>query len=282
MKIHKLGLLLNPNKPEGWSLLHRVVNACAKAGILLYTVELIQELPSIPLIPSMSDLDALLIFGGDGTILYSVNLMGDHLCPVLGMNLGTLGFLAEFSQDELEDAVCRLSAGEYWLEKRMLLTASIQGETQSYTALNDIVITRGSYGRVLDVDVFIDGVQAVRFAGDGAVAASPTGSTAYSLSAGGPIVVPGLSCLLLAPICPHTLSSRTMVLPADAKIQMTFTPRDLDGGMMLSVDGAQGPILREKTILTVQKSDRQLSFIRFSHRDDFFKRLRLKLSEWGT
>ena len=282
MKIHKLGVLLNPRKPDGLPLLRRLADACAEAGIVLYTLEPVPDFGLLPCVPSIAEMDALLIFGGDGTILYAVNRMGDNLRPVLGVNIGTLGFLAELSKDDLEDAIERLSKGNYRLEKRMLLTAAVEGQNQTYTALNDVVVSRGSYARVLDVDVLIDGEHAIKFAGDGIIAATPTGSTAYSLSAGGPIVAPGLSCLLLAPICPHTLSSRTMVVSADASIAIILSPRDQDGGMTLSIDGAQGRILRRKTVLTIQKSEKQFPFIRFHHRDVFFERLRKKLSEWGV
>lgn len=282
MKIHKLGLFANPSKPEGMALIPDIKRECEDAGIELLAAEPVVGMQStLPLAKSFSDLDAVLMLGGDGTILHAVGAMGSELRPVLGMNLGTLGFLAEFAREELVQTVARLAKGAYRLERRMLLTARIEGETDRHTALNDVVITRGSYARVLDVDVYIDGVLASRFAGDGAIAASPTGSTAYSLSAGGPIVVPGLDCLVLAPICPHTLSGRTMVVSAEAKVRMVFRPRDHDGGMMLSVDGAQGPILREKTTLTVGKSDQQIEFIRFGEEDHFFERLRCKLSEWG-
>ena len=282
MKIQKLGVLLNPHKPDGLPLLSRLADACANAGILLYTVEPIPDFGSLPCAPSMAEMDALLIFGGDGTILHAVNRMGDDLRPVLGVNIGTLGFLAELSKDDLEDAIARLSKGSYRLERRMLLTAAVEGENRSYTALNDVVVTRGSYARVLDVDVSIDGEQAIQFAGDGIIAATPTGSTAYSLSAGGPIVAPGLSCLLLAPICPHTLSSRPMVVSADASVAIVFSPRNRDGGMTLSIDGAQGRVLRRKTTLTIAQSEKRLPFVRFHQRDVFFERLRKKLSEWGV
>lgn len=282
MNIQKLGLFVNPSKLNGLSLIYNVVDACASAGITLYTAAPVAGLcPALPLITCFADIDAALILGGDGTILHAVASMGEALRPVLGLHLGTLGFLSEIEQDDLPEKVARLAAGAYRLEKRMLLTANLEGENYSYTALNDIVITRGSYVRVLDVDVYIDGVLASRFAGDGVITASPTGSTAYSLSAGGPIVVPGLDCLVLAPICPHTLSSRTILVSADASVRMVLRPRDAESGMMLSIDGAKGPILQKKTVITIEKSDQQLPFIRFSEEQNFFERLRCKLSEWG-
>lgn len=282
MKIQKLGLFVNPSKLDTLSLIHSIIDACTRAGIALYTAEPIIGLTlALPLIPSYAEIDAALILGGDGTILHAVASMGKELRPVLGLHLGTLGFLSEIERSDLTETVTRLAKGAYKLEKRMLLSATIEEESKSYTALNDIVITRGSYARILDVDVYIDGVFASRFAGDGAIAASPTGSTAYSLSAGGPIVVPGLDCIVLAPICPHTLSSRTILVSSDAIVRMVFQSRDHDGGMMLSIDGAQGPILRNKTELIIQKSDQQLPFIRFGEEHHFFERLRCKLSEWG-
>ncbi len=281
MKIQTLGLVVNPGKPEGKALLPRVVTACAKAGISLLQPPMAGELlPRIPLDEMAKNADAMLVLGGDGTILHTLATMGRHIRPILSVNIGTLGFLTECAPDQMDEAIVRLAAGDYRLEERMLLHARLEGDERVYTALNDVVVTRGSFTRVVQVDAFVDGALAVRYSGDGAIVASPTGSTAYSLAAGGPIVAPGMDCFVISPICPHTLSSRPMVVSSLSRVRFQFSPRGDDGGMLLSVDGAQCRILHEDAVLHIRRSERTLPFIRF-HDHRFFELLRSKLSKWS-
>ena len=277
MKIHKLGLFVNIQKTDGMGYIQKVQEACMEQGIQLF---MLCGADGVPALSSMPPLDALLVLGGDGTILYAAHIMGHPVCPILSMNLGTLGFLTEFASDGIVDAIKRLAEGNYYVQRRILLSGRFETEKEGYTALNDIAVTRGSSPHVIEVNVFVDGEFAYRFAGDGALVASPTGSTAYSLSAGGPLVAPGLECFIVAPICPHTLSSRPMVVSSASTIRMEFSPRDHTSGMILSVDGIQGPKVNEKKALVLSKSEKQLSFIRFSEKDNFFERLHCKLSEW--
>lgn len=270
MKIQTLGLVANPVKPEAAALSGRVSAACERAGIRLLPEEAV----------SSGRADAVVVLGGDGTILRAVGLMEKAILPVLGVNLGTLGFLTECMPQELEGCIGRLAEGAYWLEKRMLLHARVQGESAVYTALNDIVITRGSFARMVQADAYVDGALVARYEGDGAVIASPTGSTAYSLSAGGPIVAPNMDCFLLTPICPHTLSSRPLVVSADSRVRMRLCPRSEDGGMLLTIDGVECRKLTCGVTLHVRRSERTLPFIRFGP-EQFFGRLRTKLSQWG-
>lgn len=281
MKIHTLSLLINPIKPEGQALVPRVKAACGKAGIRL-VVEPADPLDDVgmpeesPLGPS----DAVLVLGGDGTILRAIGRMHDDLRPVLGVNLGTLGFLAECMPVTVEDSIARLAAGDFWLEERMLIEARLEGEETVYTALNDFVVTRGSFSRMMDVDMQVDGMPAVRYTGDGAIIASPTGSTAYSLSAGGPIVSPDMACFVLTPICPHTLSSRPMVISAASEVRMALSPRGEGGGVLLAVDGIHCRTIREGAVLHVRRSKRTLPFVRFGE-NRFYALLQSKLSKWG-
>ena len=253
----------------------RAEEACAIHGI-----RLLQESPEIPADALLREVDAVLVLGGDGTILRAIGCMQEHIRPVLGINLGTLGFLAECMPGELHQAIARLAANDFWLERRMLLHARLDGEDTVFTALNDVVVARGSFSRMVQADAYVDGALAARYSGDGAVIASPTGSTAYSLSAGGPIVAPSMDCFVVSPICPHTLSSRPMVVSANSRLRMELTPRGEDGGMLLAVDGEQCRILKEDTVLHIRRSERTLPFIRFGE-DRFFELLRNKLSKWG-
>lgn len=284
MKIQTLGLFINPEKPEGRRLVPEVAAVCQAAGITLLaepTVQIAAEMGrAVSIDEMMREADAALVLGGDGTILRAIGCMHEHLRPVLGINLGTLGFLAECMPGQLAEAVGRLARGDFWLDKRMLLHVRLEGEDEVYTALNDVVITRGSFPRMIHASAYVDGALAARYEADGSIIASPTGSTAYSLSAGGPVVAPNVDCFVLSPICPHTLSSRPIVVSAAAKVRMELTPRGEDGGMLLTIDGAQCRILRGKAILNIRKSERTLSFVRFDE-DGFFTLLRNKLSKWG-
>lgn len=279
MKIQTLGLLLNPHKKEGIALAPAVAAACEAAGIALLGEEGVPCAAGRPLTALLSACDALLVLGGDGTILHTVSRMGPRLLPILGVNLGTLGFLAECAPGDLAMAIGRMARGEYRLEERMMLEATLEGEPERYRALNDVVVTRGSFTRVVQTDTYVDGQLAARYAGDGTVVAGPTGSTAYSLSAGGPVVAPGMDCYVLSPICPHTLSTRPMVISAESEIRLVFHPRGEDGGMLLSIDGAQRRIIHTQTALRVRRAAERLPFIRFGE-DRFFALLRGKLSQW--
>lgn len=283
MKIHTMGLLVNPMKPDVGELVVRAMEACARVGILLIAGPDVGPGPwrEAPMEALLQEADALLVLGGDGTLLHAAACMGESPRPILGINLGTLGFLAECAPEEMGRAIECIAAGDFWLEERMLLSAHIEGRKERYTALNDIVVSRGSFARMVQVEAYVEGVLATRFVGDGCVIASPTGSTAYSLSAGGPIVFPHLSCFIITPISAHTLSSRPIVVSADSKLRVVFRPKEgLDGGMLLTVDGAKRRMLRESTVLSITKSDEALSFIRVG-REKFFESLRVKLSKWG-
>lgn len=284
MKIQTLGLFANPAKAKSGQLVPAVVSACSAAGITLMAepaVRITTPEAATTISDMIREADAVLVLGGDGTILRAVSCMREHIKPVLGINLGMLGFLAECMPSELEEAVHRLARGEFWLENRMLMHARLEGEETVLTALNDLVVTRGSFPRMLHADTYVEGVLADQYTGDGVVLSSPTGSTAYSLSAGGPIVAPGMNCFVMTPICPHTLSSRPMVVPADAHIRLELTPRGEGGGMLLSMDGIQCRILRDRTVIHLRRSERTLPFVRFGE-DKFFELLRNKLSQWGS
>lgn len=285
MKIQTLGLFINPEKSESRALVPQVVTACSAVGIALLAepaikVGLLDGAMVVPIEEMIEEADAVLVLGGDGTILRAIGCMRNSLKPILGINLGTLGFLAECMPDELTGAISRLACGDYTLERRMLLHARLEDEDAVFTALNDVVITRGSFTRMVRADVYVDGALAARYEGDGAIIASPTGSTAYSLSTGGPIVTPDMECFLLSPICAHTLSSRPIVVSAKSRVRMEITPRSADGGMLLSIDGNQCRILHEESALHIRRSERTLPFIRFGD-NQFFSLLRNKLSQWG-
>lgn len=270
-QIERLGMLVHPEKPEAARLAWRLAEICREKGPALVPVDSRNA-------SALADVDVVAVLGGDGTILRALRLMGEKMVPVLGVNLGTMGFLAECAPEALEEAVRRLAAGDYRLEERMLLRVEGEGGERAL-ALNDVVVSRGACQRVLQADVTVDGQAAARFSGDGLVISSPTGSTAYSLSAGGPVVVPQLDCIVLAPVCPHTFSARPMVVSGESQIEAALAPRGAGGRLMLSIDGGDG-IALERAVIRVRRAQERLPFVRFGE-NRFFSSLRGKLSLWS-
>lgn len=270
-QIERLGMLVHPEKPEAARLARRLAEICREKGPALVPVDSRN-------VSALADVDVVAVLGGDGTILRALRLMGEKMVPVLGVNLGTMGFLAECAPEALEEAVRRLAAGDYRLEERMLLRVEREGGERAL-ALNDVVVSRGACQRVLQADVTVDGQAAARFSGDGLVISSPTGSTAYSLSAGGPVVVPQLDCIVLAPVCPHTFSARPMVVSGESQIEAALAPRGAGGRLMLSIDGGDG-IALERAVIRVRRAQERLPFVRFGE-NRFFSSLRGKLSLWS-
>ena len=270
-QIERLGMLVHPEKPEAARLARRLAEICREKGPALVPVDSRNA-------SALADVDVVAVLGGDGTILRALRLMGEKMVPVLGVNLGTMGFLAECAPEALEEAVRRLAAGDYRLEERMLLRVEREGGERAL-ALNDVVVSRGACQRVLQADVTVDGQAAARFSGDGLVISSPTGSTAYSLSAGGPVVVPQLDCIVLAPVCPHTFSARPMVVSGESQIEAALAPRGAGGRLMLSIDGGDG-IALEREVIRVRRAQERLPFVRFGE-NRFFSSLRGKLSLWS-
>ena len=184
--------------------------------------------------------DLLVVLGGDGTLLAMARLVGDLGVPILGVNLGGLGFLTALTVDELFPALEAHLAGGLVIEERMMLAATVSREGErlvEYVALNDMVITKSAMSRIIRLEVAVDGQFATGYRADGLIISTPTGSTAYCLSAGGPIVFPTMDAMVLTPICSHTLTNRPIVLPADQRIEVTLLT---DQDVMLTADGQVG------------------------------------------
>ena len=222
--------------------------------------------------------DALVVLGGDGTLLRASRLLRTS-APVLGVNFGSLGFLTEITLPELYPTLELLLADTYRSEERRLLHASVlRGGSEHAAAdvLNDVVVTKASLARIIELDVSVDGLFVSAFRADGLIASSPTGSTAYNLSTGGPILFPTMDAVVLTPIAPHTLSNRPIVLPGGERIDVTLRA---DQEVMLTMDGQVGVPLRERDRVEVGKARARIRLLRFDQRD-FFSVLRTKL-KWG-
>jgi NAD+ kinase len=226
--------------------------------------------------------DLIVVLGGDGTLLGAARLIGDRETPILGINLGGLGFLTEITVHEARDTLARVVAGEYEVDRRIALEAVVErdsgvpGQPAYFRALNDIVIVRRELGRMLDLQVTADNKPLCSYRADGLIVATPTGSTAYALSAGGPIVFPNLRVVVLAPICPHTLSNRPVVLPDSFELELRV--KSDDHGAILTCDGQQSANLGQTDVIRVHRARHAISLVRSTH--PYFEIWRDKL-HWG-
>jgi NAD+ kinase len=223
----------------------------------------------------------MIAIGGDGTMLYAGNLARTSEVPLLGVNRGRLGFLADVSPDEMLTSVDHILKGDYTCESRSLLAATLtraDGDSVTATAFNDVVLQRRATGRMVDVVASIDGEYVNTHSGDGLIVATPTGSTAYALSCGGPIIEPSLDAMVVVPVCSHTLNDRTIVIPADKTIEIRVLERS-DAQAEVTIDGHAIGDLNPDDVLTVTKSTHS---IRLIHPPgyNFFSILRSKLF-WG-
>ncbi len=225
--------------------------------------------------------DALVTLGGDGTLLRGARFLDGRDIPILGVNLGRVGFLTSCQGNDFEPALKYLAGGEYVAQPRMALSAraiSSEGETRKqWRALNDFVLHKGGFARVVRLNVFVDGESIGTYAADGVVISTPTGSTAYSLSAGGPVVVPTVESIIITPISPHTLGIRPLVIPPDGEV--TVEANESPTELLVTVDGQVGTKFVKGEKLKVRKADNPVRIVRFPG-TTFFERMRVKLG-WG-
>ena len=281
----RVGLVAKPDAPEAPALLLRLVEWLTGRGL---SVSLEKE--TAGLVPSAaaaavrkSDLpgqcDFIIVLGGDGTLLSMARAVGDLGVPVLGINLGGLGFLTATTVEEALAAVDAYLGGRMAIDERMMLAARVVRRGQSvgeYAALNDVVITKSAMSRIINLEVSVQGEYATAYRADGLIISTPTGSTAYCLSAGGPILFPTMDAVVIVPIASHTLTNRPIVLPGHQRIEVTLKT---DQDVMLTVDGQIGVNLNEHDTVQVEQAASRISLVRFP-RTDFFSVLRTKL-QWG-
>jgi NAD+ kinase len=224
--------------------------------------------------------DLVLVLGGDGTLLSAARLIEDTAQPILGINLGSLGFLTELGLEELFESLERVLEGEYSRESRVRLEASLhRGEEQigRYQVLNDVVINKGALARIIDLETYVDGQKVTNYQSDGLIISTPTGSTAYSLAAGGPIIDPTLDVIVISPICPHTLTNRPLVIPGGAVVELFL--RSDSGEVFLTLDGQEGTRLNQGDRVRIRASGNKVNLIRTGSRN-FYDVLSTKL-HWG-
>ncbi len=230
------------------------------------------------LVNHLNDSDIFVILGGDGTMIHAAKLLADYEKPILGINCGHLGFMASMESSDLNDLTCLLT-NEYSVEERVMLDVSFvkDGESFEYTALNEIMISRGMNPHVARFSIYEDNSLVTRYASDGVIFATPTGSTAYSLSAGGPIVNPKMDCVLITPICAHSLVGRPIISNGENPLQVKILPKKSDETFLLSVDGRNNTNITEDNIITIKKSAKKARMIRTKSTKNFYATLRDKL-----
>lgn len=280
------GITGNTAKDELWPLVQRLKNWMDKENIIYQLhASIVDGLLKRSMITpenaekiSINELtetsDVILSIGGDGTLLHTAFEVGTSGTPILGINIGRLGFLADVEASKIQNAMRLMEEGRYFIEERMVLDLS---GPHSGLALNDIVITRKPASGLAAIDIQVDATRLYRYWGDGLIIATPTGSTAYSLAVGGPIVMPGSSVVIVSPVAPHSLTVRPIVLPAQAVLTIQLAAVSSD--CTIALDGRTHTIAGKKTPYTVRRANHPIRLIRFENMH-YFSTLRSKLS-WG-
>ena len=277
----RLGVIGNRDYPDLARVLQRILSLGESLGVDMHLEATLRDIAEGHTLPALvpEDVDALLTLGGDGTLLRGARFLGGREIPVLGVNLGRLGFLSACGPEEMESAVRRLVNGDYRGEPRMMIEGrpGLNEDPRRWYALNDIVLHKSGKARVIWLRVEVDGEEVASYAADGIVMSTPTGSTAYNLSIGGPVVVPNHPSIIIAPISAHALSIRPVVVPPDATIVIHA---DDDGTeRLVTVDGQVGATLGTSETLMIRRAARSIILVRFPEMT-FFTRMRKKLG-WG-
>ena len=284
MKSKSIGILTKPKFPEIKSTLQDVI-----AWLRARSIDVILDQTAAMLLGEQggyqnaqlaSKADVLLVLGGDGTMLNAARLAAERGIPILGVNMGGLGFLTEVRLENLFPSLERVFANDFVLDERLMLRTNIlrHGETVAQgVVLNDVVIGKGTLAHMIELKIAIQGRFVTNLRGDGLIVSSPTGSTAYSLSAGGPIIDPAVQSLILTSISPHTLTHRPLIVPGNVKIDVTLTSKD--DGAMATLDGQMGVAITQGDTIMIQTSEHRTRLIRFPE-SNYYDVLREKL-KWG-
>ena len=290
LQVRRVGVLVKPNQPEALQTICRLVDWCSGRGLKVsggprFQRERIESetgcaVESLDHAELVRAADLFVVLGGDGTMIGAARLIGDAETPVLGVNFGTLGYLADFTVEDMLPALELVLAGDYTIDRRLMLAATVErnGEPLLHDrVLNDVVISKSALARIIEIETRIDQKFVSRFRADGLIVSTPTGSTAYNLSAGGPVIYPSMNAVVITPICPHTLSNRPLVVPDDAEFELTLKTQREE--VALTLDGQVGMPLEYEDRVTVRKSRTGFNLIQ-AHTRNYFDVLRNKL-KWG-
>ena len=288
--IKRIGIVLKPHQPEALKTICELVKWLAERGIALVGGPEIEReriahqtgcaVDEVAQDQLAHDVDLMLVLGGDGTMIATARTIGDQEVPVLGVNYGGLGYLAEFRIEELYTALESILSDNYRLDHRVMLEVELcRGDSQPKTSrvLNDVVINKSALARIIEIEAYLNRQFVNSFRADGLIVSTPTGSTAYNLSAGGPVIFPSMNAVVITPICPFTLSNRPIVVPDDAEIELLLKTDNEE--VALTLDGQVGFPLEVADRVVIRKSRTTFNLIQPSNRN-YFDVLRDKL-RWG-
>ncbi len=283
-----IGLFCKPRPSVAPQIVNDLVQWLRERNCKLYmdqnTADLTGEPATCPQeeIPNLSEL--VIVLGGDGTLLNVARIAHSHGVPILGVNLGNLGFLTETTLENLYQTLQSTLNGECEIEHRMLLNASLWRDgtkIQNFNVLNDIVINKGALARIVNLAVLVNDQPMTSYRADGLIIATPTGSTAYSLSAGGPIIHPSMQALVLSPICPFALTNRPIVIPDTSRIKVQLAKRHEDEDVRITLDGQMGCNMKSGDILEAEKAQVSVKLVQAPGKN-YYQTLRTKLHWGGT
>ena len=288
--IKRIGIVLKPNQPDALKTMCELTVWLARRGISLFGGPEIERrqieqqtgcaVDEVEPEQLAANADLILVLGGDGTMIATARVMGDSEVPVLGVNYGGLGYLAEFRIEELYAALESILASNYRLDKRLMLAVDLMRDDASVAhnrVLNDVVINKSALARIIQIEAYLDQQFVNSFRADGLIVSTPTGSTAYNLSAGGPIIFPSMDAVVITPICPFTLSNRPIVVPDDSSIELRLKTDQED--VTLTLDGQVGLPLKVDDRVVIHKSKTTFNLVQPTNRN-YFDVLRDKL-RWG-
>ncbi len=281
----RIGIITKTTSPHADQVMEELVPWLTQRGLEVNFQDNYSRLEgdgarSSPLESVADDVDIILVLGGDGTLLAAARLLEEVDIPILGINLGSMGFLTEVSLDDIYVNLEKVIEEDFFIEERMRLKAGLMRGKDliaEFMVLNDVVINKGALARIIDMETLVDGESVTTFNADGLIISTPTGSTAYSLAAGGPIVEPNLDIIIISPICPHTLTNRPLVVSGGSEVEVVLVSDS--GRVYLTLDGQEGLGLEEGDRIRIKASERRVRLIRTGHKS-FFEVLRTKL-HWG-
>jgi NAD+ kinase len=288
--IKRIGVIVKPHQPDALETLCRLTSWLSEHGITLVgpteveretiehrtgcTIDVVNESELA------EQVDLMLVLGGDGTMIATSRMLGDVQVPVIGVNYGGLGYLAEFPLEELFPALESILAGQYQVQQRLMLTVELWRGEELVTrnrVLNDVVVNKSALARIIEIEAYLNEQFVNLFRADGLIVATPTGSTAYNLSAGGPIIYPSMNAVVITPICPFTLSNRPIVVPDDSMIEVRLVTEKEE--VALTLDGQVGVPLQAGDRAVIRKSKTAFNLVQPPNRN-YFEVLRNKL-KWG-
>ncbi len=283
-EIKTVGVVVKPNHKEAWQTACDLSEWLDRRGIKLFgkphTETKICEIETADAEEFKADVDLIVVLGGDGTMISTARLTGERETLVLGINYGSLGYLTEFRIEEMFPALEEILAGNYEVDRRVMLEAEHRRDDKildTGRVLNDVVINKAALARIIEIEVWLDRLFVNNFRADGLIISTPTGSTAYNLSAGGPIIYPSMNAVVITPICPFTLTNRPIVIPDTAEINLRL--KNESDGVILTLDGQIGYSMQTGDCAIIRKSRTTLNLVQPPNRN-YFDVLRNKL-KWG-